>query len=112
MPSPPLLRALAQSDESFARFAAEINAARIGLLVCDEGHRLKNAKGTKTMQMLNACPARRRVILTGTPVQNELQEVRKRQGAAVWILIAIHLQSLPPASRRTCAVLCARQFCE
>jgi hypothetical protein len=48
--------------------------AEIGLIVCDEGHRLKNA-GSKTVELLNSMPAKRRVLLTGTPVQNNLEEL-------------------------------------
>jgi SNF2 family DNA or RNA helicase len=47
----------------------------VGLLVCDEGHRLKNSDGNQTIAALNACPTRRRVILTGTPIQNRLDEL-------------------------------------
>lgn len=43
-------------------------------LVCDEGHRLKNAAGNKTIAALRASATRRRAILTGTPVQNDLME--------------------------------------
>ena len=46
----------------------------VGLLVCDEGHRLKNSDGNQTIAALAACPCRRRVILTGTPIQNRLDE--------------------------------------
>lgn len=45
----------------------------IGLVVCDEGHRLKNNK-IKTSQAVNAIPCARRVILSGTPIQNDLGE--------------------------------------
>lgn len=45
----------------------------IGLVVCDEGHRLKNNK-TKISQAVNAIPCARRVILSGTPIQNDLEE--------------------------------------
>jgi len=40
-----------------------------------QGHRLKNVGGTKTIQALANCKATRRVILSGTPVQNDLQEL-------------------------------------
>lgn len=43
------------------------------LLVCDEAHRLKNADN-QTSRALNSLPVRRRVLLTGTPMQNDLQE--------------------------------------
>jgi DNA repair and recombination protein RAD54B len=37
----------------FRRFAVQLNQVpRLDLLVCDEGHRLKNADGTKTMDAL------------------------------------------------------------
>ncbi|PVF93834.1 hypothetical protein CPB86DRAFT_85171 [Serendipita vermifera] len=45
----------------------------IGLIVCDEGHRLKTA-GNKTSKMFEALRTVRRVILSGTPIQNDLGE--------------------------------------
>ncbi len=39
------------------------------LLVCDEAHRLKNGD-SQTSKALNSLPVRRRVLLTGTPMQN------------------------------------------
>ncbi|EFA83651.1 SNF2-related domain-containing protein [Heterostelium album PN500] len=45
----------------------------IGLVICDEGHRLKNAE-TKSTQAVNMLPTKRRVILSGTPIQNNLME--------------------------------------
>ncbi|KAL7581624.1 hypothetical protein ACA910_022177 [Epithemia clementina (nom. ined.)] len=43
------------------------------LLVCDEAHRLKNSDN-QTSRALNSIPVKRRVLLTGTPMQNDLQE--------------------------------------
>jgi len=43
------------------------------LLVCDEAHRLKNNEN-QTSKALASLPVRRRVLLTGTPMQNDLQE--------------------------------------
>ena len=43
-------------------------------VILDEGHKIKNAKN-KVSQALRAIPSRQRVILTGTPVQNNLQEL-------------------------------------
>ena len=43
------------------------------LLICDEAHRLKN-KDTKTAVALSALQTRRRVLLSGTPIQNDLDE--------------------------------------
>ncbi|WFD28437.1 helicase [Malassezia nana] len=45
----------------------------IGLIVCDEGHRLKS-KDTKTTKCFDLLPTRRRLLLTGTPIQNDLRE--------------------------------------
>jgi DNA repair and recombination protein RAD54 and RAD54-like protein len=43
------------------------------LLVCDEAHRLKN-NDNQTSRALDSLPVKRRVLLTGTPMQNDLQE--------------------------------------
>uniref|UniRef100_A0A1B0GII3 DNA repair and recombination protein RAD54-like n=1 Tax=Lutzomyia longipalpis TaxID=7200 RepID=A0A1B0GII3_LUTLO len=43
------------------------------VIVCDEGHRLKNSD-TRTVQLLRQMDCRRRIILTGTPIQNDLHE--------------------------------------
>ncbi|KAI0035932.1 DNA repair protein, SNF2 family [Vararia minispora EC-137] len=46
---------------------------KIGLLLCDEGHRLKNSENL-TYTALNSLNVQRRVILSGTPIQNDLSE--------------------------------------
>lgn len=43
------------------------------LVVCDEGHALKNSK-TGLSQCVNQIQTRRRIVLTGTPIQNNLKE--------------------------------------
>lgn len=45
----------------------------IGLMLCDEGHRLKNGD-SQTFTALNSLNVSRRVILSGTPIQNDLSE--------------------------------------
>ncbi|KDN40884.1 hypothetical protein K437DRAFT_275613 [Tilletiaria anomala UBC 951] len=45
----------------------------IDLIVCDEGHRLKS-KDAKTTKMFQALSTPRRIILSGTPIQNDLSE--------------------------------------
>ncbi|XP_053669923.1 transcriptional regulator ATRX homolog [Anopheles nili] len=43
------------------------------LIVCDEGHLLKNEK-TSLSQMVNRITTMRRIVLTGTPIQNNMKE--------------------------------------
>lgn len=49
-------------------------AGCVDLLVCDEGHRLKAAAGSKTISALLALRCPRRILVTGTPLQNNLDE--------------------------------------
>lgn len=46
----------------------------LDLVICDEGHRLKNAQ-IKTTQAVKAMSTPRRIILSGTPIQNDLDEL-------------------------------------
>ncbi|ERM97150.1 protein CHROMATIN REMODELING 25 isoform X1 [Amborella trichopoda] len=43
------------------------------LLICDEAHRLKN-ENTLTNRALASLPCSRRILLSGTPMQNDLEE--------------------------------------
>ncbi|KAF8831208.1 hypothetical protein HHX47_DHR1000010 [Lentinula edodes] len=61
------------SYETLRTLTAYLANCKIGLLLCDEGHRLKNSDSL-TFQALNGLDVKRRVILTGTPIQNDLSE--------------------------------------
>ncbi|KAJ3036174.1 helicase [Rhizophlyctis rosea] len=52
-----------------------IQNSKIDLIVCDEGHRLKNSN-IRTAQALMSLTTKRRIILSGTPIQNDLEEFR------------------------------------
>ncbi|CAM9559187.1 unnamed protein product, partial [Phaeothamnion confervicola] len=72
----PVYRVLIVSYETFRihveRFQARADSC-CDLLICDEAHRLKNAD-TATNQALSSLKCRRRVLLSGTPMQNDLDE--------------------------------------
>ncbi|MCJ8745609.1 hypothetical protein PDJAM_G00132140 [Pangasius djambal] len=61
------------SYEMLLRSVDALKKLEFGLVICDEGHRLKNSN-IKTANALTTLACERRVILTGTPVQNDLQE--------------------------------------
>ncbi|XP_072246375.1 DNA repair and recombination protein RAD54-like [Leuresthes tenuis] len=61
------------SYETFRLHADVLHKGKVGLVICDEGHRLKNSDN-QTYQALNALSAQRRVLISGTPVQNDLLE--------------------------------------
>lgn len=63
------------SYESLRRHADALADSGIGIIVSDEGHRLKSSSGNKTIYALNQIPCRRRILLSGTPVQNNLSEL-------------------------------------
>ena len=62
------------SYEMFRKHTDRLRSLPDGLFICDEGHRLKNSKGNATIAALQSISSRRRLILTGTPVQNDLLE--------------------------------------
>uniref|UniRef100_A0A667X858 RAD54 homolog B n=1 Tax=Myripristis murdjan TaxID=586833 RepID=A0A667X858_9TELE len=58
---------------SYEMLLRSLEQVEFGLIICDEGHRLKNSS-IKTSSALSGLSCTRRIILTGTPVQNDLQE--------------------------------------
>ncbi|KAF2206302.1 hypothetical protein CERZMDRAFT_103551 [Cercospora zeae-maydis SCOH1-5] len=61
------------SYETLRLYVDELRNAPIGLMLCDEGHRLKNSE-SQTYEALNGLNVQKRVILSGTPIQNDLSE--------------------------------------
>ncbi|XP_011875667.1 PREDICTED: DNA repair and recombination protein RAD54B-like isoform X3 [Vollenhovia emeryi] len=61
------------SYEMFVKCHTEISEIAFDLIVCDEGHRLKNSN-VKAAKLLHGMDCRKRIILTGTPIQNDLKE--------------------------------------
>lgn len=59
--------------EKVKKFQKDIIDAKFDLIVCDEGHRLKNSDN-QCSQVLSQISTKRRVILSGTPLQNDLLE--------------------------------------
>ncbi|KAF9430681.1 helicase [Entomortierella beljakovae] len=51
----------------------ELKNANFDIIICDEGHRLKTAN-IKTAQAIRSLSTKRRIILSGTPIQNDLCE--------------------------------------
>eukprot|EP00929_Paragymnodinium_shiwhaense_P001156 TRINITY_DN101384_c0_g1_i1.p1 TRINITY_DN101384_c0_g1~~TRINITY_DN101384_c0_g1_i1.p1 ORF type:complete len:995 (+),score=140.26 TRINITY_DN101384_c0_g1_i1:73-3057(+) len=70
------------------RTHADIIDNVVDLLVCDEGHRLKSSSAATTKR-LSAMHCKRRVLLTGTPLQNNLDEF--------WCCMSFVQPSLLPA---------------
>lgn len=52
---------------------AELSNIKFDLLICDEGHRLKNSNN-KVLNHLVNLSVPRKIMLTGTPIQNDLVE--------------------------------------
>jgi DNA repair and recombination RAD54-like protein len=65
---------LIASYETFRKHTAKFKRrGSIDLLICDEAHRLKNAE-TQTNKELGALPCASRILISGTPLQNHLDE--------------------------------------
>lgn len=59
------LRLLQETDE--------LKSASFDIIICDEGHKLKSANN-KAAQAIRSLKTTRRIILSGTPIQNDLGE--------------------------------------
>ncbi|KAJ3555036.1 hypothetical protein NP233_g12298 [Leucocoprinus birnbaumii] len=62
------------SYETLRTLTPYLAGCPVGLLLCDEGHRLKNGESL-TFTALNGLDVRRRVILTGTPIQKNFENI-------------------------------------
>ncbi|XP_063307314.1 DNA repair and recombination protein RAD54B isoform X2 [Pelobates fuscus] len=69
----PLYSVLIISYEMLLRSLDQIQNLDFDLIICDEGHRLKNSS-IKTTSALTSLSCSKRIILSGTPIQNDLQE--------------------------------------
>lgn len=61
------------SYETLRRHIDRLRGTEVGLMLADEGHRLKNGDSL-TFTSLNELKCERRIILSGTPIQNDLSE--------------------------------------
>ncbi|PUU83672.1 SNF2 family N-terminal domain-domain-containing protein [Tuber borchii] len=59
--------------EKLQKVQQELKAADVDIVIADEGHRLKTEKN-KSAQAIRGLRTKRRVILSGTPLQNDLHE--------------------------------------
>lgn len=64
---------LIMSYEKVMSCIKEIGSVEIDMVICDEGHRLKSA-ANKTLNALDGFNIPRKLVLTGTPIQNDLNE--------------------------------------
>ncbi|OBA18996.1 hypothetical protein METBIDRAFT_47617 [Metschnikowia bicuspidata var. bicuspidata NRRL YB-4993] len=64
---------LIMNYEKVLACSSELSTVNVDLLVCDEGHRLKSS-ANKVLKFLNGLSVLRRLVLTGTPIQNDLNE--------------------------------------
>lgn len=66
-------RVLIASYETFRGHAKEVSGCGIDLVLCDEAHKLKSDSAATT-KCICALAAKRRLLISGTPIQNNLEE--------------------------------------
>lgn len=59
--------------ERIRSISEELQDSNIGIVICDEGHRLKTS-ANKSAQAILSLNVEKKVILSGTPIQNDLGE--------------------------------------
>lgn len=64
---------LIMSYEKVLSCSESLATVDIDFLVCDEGHRLKS-RSNKVLKVLNDLKISKKLVLTGTPIQNDLNE--------------------------------------
>ena len=79
---------LARSCTHLPTHAAASHALRPSVNPPSQAHRLKNDQ-TLTNRALAAIDCRRRVLLSGTPMQNHLDEVRRRRTGRLSVSICL-----------------------
>ena len=71
------------SYETFRCHYEKLTSSAVGLVICDEGHRLKNLE-SQTYQALDKLKTQRRVLLSGTSCKTYDCPVFSRQGLRSW----------------------------
>ncbi|CAB3360634.1 Hypothetical predicted protein [Cloeon dipterum] len=61
------------SYEALVRNIERVSQLRWDLMICDEAHKIKNPN-TKTSQELRRVPCKHKILLTGSPCQNNMME--------------------------------------
>lgn len=72
--NPKIYPVLIISYDTYYRNQDILSNLEFDLAICDEGHRLKNSK-VKIFEAIDQMSCNRKIVLTGTPVQNNLKEL-------------------------------------